>query len=58
MRRLRRAAHEGLNASISHKYHPVQMQGAAQLASDLVRTPKQWEAIFRRYFLIFFLTLV
>lgn len=26
------------------------MKGAAQVASDLVRTPNQWEAILRRYF--------
>ncbi|KAJ7797225.1 cytochrome P450 [Mycena olivaceomarginata] len=47
-RRMRRAAHEGLNKSVAHKFYSIQNKEAVLLTHSLLVTPKAWDSHFRR----------
>ncbi|KAJ7843607.1 cytochrome P450 [Mycena olivaceomarginata] len=48
-RRLRRAAHEGLNIRAAEKLQPQQKREAATLAAYIIRDPDEWEEHLKRY---------
>ena len=41
-RRMRKAAHGGLNKTISSRYHPIQLTEAIILTTDVLNQPKVW----------------
>jgi hypothetical protein len=45
---MRRAAHEGLNPTAAHHYHPVQEREAAALVQALISSPQFWDSHVRR----------
>lgn len=45
---MRRAAHEGLNKQVAHKYHATQVTEAIILAADMITRPDNWDAHLRR----------
>ncbi|KAJ7704017.1 cytochrome P450 [Mycena rosella] len=47
-RRMRRAAHEGLNNNVSPKFHPIQSKEAIFLTHSLMVNPTAWDRHFRR----------
>ncbi|KAJ7108038.1 cytochrome P450 [Mycena crocata] len=47
-RRMRRAAHEGLNKNVAHKFHPIQSKEAILLTHGLLVNPGAWDSHFRR----------
>ncbi|KAJ7493621.1 cytochrome P450 [Mycena latifolia] len=47
-RRMRRAAHEGLNKSVAHKFYPIQAREAILLTHGLLVNPNEWDNHFRR----------
>lgn len=47
-RRLRKAAHEGLNKTVVKGYHHTQLKEAVFLASSMLREPNNWDKHFRR----------
>ncbi|KAJ7769578.1 cytochrome P450 [Mycena maculata] len=47
-RRMRRAAHEGLNKSVAHKYNAIQSKEAILLTHSLLENPTAWDTHFRR----------
>lgn len=47
-RRMRRAAHEGLNKGIAPKYQPVQYLEGVLLTSGLIARPHEWDRHLRR----------
>ncbi|EMD35209.1 hypothetical protein CERSUDRAFT_116679 [Gelatoporia subvermispora B] len=47
-RRMRRAAHEGMNKAVASRYHPVQTTEAVTLCQSLLRDPATWGDQFRK----------
>ncbi|KAH0835783.1 cytochrome P450 [Lanmaoa asiatica] len=47
-RRLRKAAHEGLNKGIVHRFHPTQHLESVLLACSLLAQPENWDGHLRR----------
>ncbi|KAJ7484014.1 cytochrome P450 [Mycena galericulata] len=47
-RRMRRAAHEGLNKNVAHKFHGIQSKEAILLTHSLLVNPTAWDSHFRR----------
>ncbi|KAJ7493604.1 cytochrome P450 [Mycena latifolia] len=47
-RRMRRAAHEGLNKSVAQKFYPIQEREAILLTHSLLVNPTAWDSHFRR----------
>jgi len=47
-RRLRRAAHEGLNVRVSGNYQPLQENEAAALVANLLQNPDAWDDHLKR----------
>lgn len=48
-RRMRRAAHEGLNMRVAKDYYAIQTKEAAILADGLLKEPNSWDDHLRRY---------
>ncbi|KAI0056031.1 cytochrome P450 [Artomyces pyxidatus] len=48
-RRMRRAAHEGLNATSVKRFNPIQMKEAVVLALDMLADGNEWDAHLRRH---------
>ncbi|OCH87846.1 cytochrome P450 [Obba rivulosa] len=47
-RRMRRAAHEGMNKAVASRYHPTQTAEAVTLCQGLLQDPDSWEDQFRK----------
>lgn len=47
-RRLRKAAHEGLNKGLVHQFHPIQHLEGVLLACGLLEEPHNWDGHLRR----------
>ena len=48
-RKLRKAAHEGLNIRAAEKYQPLQELEAATMVIDMINDPDHWNDHFKRY---------
>lgn len=48
-RRMRRAAHEGMNKAVASRYHPIQTTEAVALCQGLLRDADSWDDHFRRW---------
>ncbi|KAI0056133.1 cytochrome P450 [Artomyces pyxidatus] len=57
-RRMRRAAHEGLNATSAKRFHPVQTKEAVVLVQDMLADGNQWDAHLRRHSASFIMSAV
>ncbi|PBK94425.1 cytochrome P450 [Armillaria gallica] len=47
-RRMRKAAHEGLNKAVVYKYHSIQTAEAVLLTADVLAEPEKWDSHLRR----------
>ncbi|SJL10290.1 related to O-methylsterigmatocystin oxidoreductase [Armillaria ostoyae] len=47
-RRMRKAAHEGLNKGVVYKYHPIQTAEAVLLTAGVLAEPEKWNSHLRR----------
>ncbi|PBK94399.1 cytochrome P450 [Armillaria gallica] len=47
-RRMRKAAHEGLNKSVVYKYHSIQTAEAVLLTAGVLAEPEKWDSHLRR----------